>query len=98
MFLTNHYDLERPYGPKRHERIEPVVFRNESGSRLPLQRQIVAKQAALMAGVVFRLGMTLFYRFVRQALVGPNLAVRVRIACAHHRPAVLKNLYPINEG
>ena len=58
--------------------------------------QVVAEQATAGAGQVFALGLGLGGRLVGHKVGGPDLAVRMRVAGAHHGSAVLKDLHVLD--
>ena len=88
-----HECLKWPHGPERHHRDEVVVGLDHADPVRALGGQVVAEQAASVLGPVGALPGQLPGRLVRDALVGPDLPVRVRVAGAHHRAAVLEDLH-----
>ena len=80
-------------GPERDER-QPVVRVADHARTTPLLRRVVGEQALARHGVVVGLLRRLQLRLHRKRVPGPDLAVRVRVAGAHRRTAVLEDLHP----
>src|SRR5438067_2248948 len=97
MTLADEHHLERPDSPERDKCVEAFVLCDQTRARFQLQREIIAKQTTLMRLVILILRSSFFPRLVRQALICPNLAMRVWIARAHHRAAILEYLHPVDE-
>src|ERR1035438_6826887 len=70
-----------------------LILKNDSLSGRVLGSQIVAEQTVAGPAEMFALGFGLGGRFVRHKARSPDLAVGMRVAGAHHRPAVLKDLH-----
>jgi len=93
---------DRPPGDQSHE----VLILEDDAGRFVFLRglfgsQVVAQQAMAGAGEMLALGRDLGDRLVGNKAAGPDLAVGMRIAGAHHRAAVLEDLHvldPVQAG
>src|SRR3954468_13753547 len=85
--------LEWPHRPERHQHHESLVRNNDSRFYVFLELHIIAKQTTSMLRRVALLRRQFARRRLRYRTGGPNLAMRMRVACPHHFATVLKNLY-----
>src|SRR5437870_12792419 len=85
--------FERPYRPEGDQYNEAFVRNNDPRFFVFLQLQIIAKQTTSMFLEIVLLRRKLARRRLRYRTGGPNLAMRMRIAGAHHIAAIFKNLY-----
>ena len=73
-----------------------LSFPNNSRSFAAFERDVVAQKALLVGSEVFTLCYEFFCRSFGDRSRRPDLAMRMRIACTHHRAAILKDLYVID--
>src|SRR3954469_24936570 len=85
--------LERPHGPERHHYHESLIRNDDPRFFVFLKLQIIAKQTTSMFPGVALLCRKFARRRLRYRTGGPNLAMRMRVAGAHHFATILKNLY-----
>src|SRR5205823_8699055 len=78
---------------ERHDRYEQIVSADHTLSTIGFLGYIIAEQATVPAGAVRTQRLALARRLIRNVFGGPDLAVRVRIAGAHHLAAVLEYLH-----
>ena len=98
MAFGDHHRLKRPHRPERHHRQERLVlFHHALAARL-LQARVLAQQARAALFPPLQQRSLLLGDFVGQRVARPDLAVRVRIACAHHGAAVFEDLYVVDLG
>ena len=91
--------LKRPNRPPRNQRREVLILKDDASlicREGPLGLKVVAQQATIRAGHMVKLRLGLDGRLVRHKSGGPDLAVRMRIAGAHHGPAILKDLHVLD--
>src|SRR5712691_4270555 len=93
---AQYQDLKRPYRPKGHERSERLVLTHDPFRGIAFQRQVFAQHAAFVHLTVLLHGLLLAKGLVGQVGIGPDLAMRMRITGAHHRSAILKDLYVVD--
>src|SRR5438094_10025936 len=63
-----------------------------------LERQVIAKQTGIVCRTILLLSYLLFRRLIGQLCIGPNLTMRMGVACTHHGPAIFENLNVVDEG
>src|SRR4051794_27112791 len=85
--------LERPHRPERHQYHESLIRNNDPRFFVFLEFQIIAKQTTSMFPGVALLPRKFARRRLWYRTRRPDLAMRMRIAGAHHLAAILKNLY-----
>src|SRR5207248_11323534 len=85
--------FERPHGPERDQYNEAFVRNNDPRFFVFLQLQIIAKQTTSMFLEIVLLRRKFASGRLRYRAGGPNLAMRMGIAGAHHFAAIFKNLY-----
>jgi hypothetical protein len=90
------HGFKRPDRPVRHKREKMFVLDDSSGARIFLQPVIIAKQTQPMRIAVGQLRFLLHARNVGDGCGGPDLAMRMGVAGAHHRAAILENLHVID--
>src|SRR5438093_12993182 len=76
------------HGPEGYNNDELVVFTYDALAELDLSGDVLAQQAAAARRAMTREGELLASRLVGNVRRRPDLAVRVRIARAHHLAAV----------
>ena len=85
--------FKRPDGPERNQRDELRVLANDAAAVVELDGEIIAQQAAIIPFEIMALPLLLFHCFVGERLIGPDLAMGMRIARTHHLAAVFENLH-----
>src|SRR5579871_867562 len=85
-------NLERPNSPEGNQPDEAFIFKNNSGSFLLFECDVIAQEAAAARLPIRALGQQFFVRLAGNRCGCPDLAMRVRIAGSHHRAAVLEDL------
>src|SRR6266436_592006 len=88
--------FEWPHRPEGHQGKEAFVLANEADLLSLFDIDVVTQQAGVMVAEVVGLAEQFFPWNLRNRTGGPNLAVGMRIACAHHDAAVLENLYVLD--
>ncbi len=96
--IADDKSFKRPHRPERHQHCEAVIAANQPVADLVLEFEVLAKQAGVIRLPVQLERFLFACWFVRQCGVGPNLAMRMRIAGAHHDAAVLEDLNVIHPG
>lgn len=86
---------DRPVGDQRHE---GLVFADDADDMPALELQIVAQQTGAVCALIFEERIGFAGGNVRDGFGCPNLAVRMRIAGAHERAAILEDLDVTNPG
>src|ERR1700688_10243 len=84
--------FERPNCPEWHHDNESFIRRNDPGFLSFLQLEIVAEQTTAVCLGIAVLRRKLARRRLRNGAGRPNLAMRMRIACAHYLAPVLEDL------
>src|SRR5258706_390890 len=96
MALAQHQRLEWPNRPERNDHGKSNVLADDPEVQLQLQLQVVAQQARMFLSAIIPERRQLSTRKVWQRSIRPNLAVRMRIARAHHLAAIFENLHVID--
>src|SRR6266403_589936 len=96
MALAQHQRFEWPNRPERHNYSKSIVLADDAQVQLQLQLQVVAQQAGMFLRVILPERRQLPSGKVWQRSIRPNLAVRMRIARAHHLAAIFENLHVID--
>ena len=90
--LAEQQDLERPDGPEGYQGGEVIVFKDDAVVGGLFRNQVFAEQAMAGEGEVFALGPGFGGGLVGNEASGPDLAVGMGVACAHHGAAILEDL------
>jgi len=88
----NQHDFEWPHRPEGHQRDKVLRLEDDAFARLLLEREVIANEALPVPLSVFRQTARLLRRLIGNMRRCPDLAVRVRIARAHHHATVFENL------
>ncbi len=83
--------FERPNSPEGNHGCESLILRHHPLA-LEFKSEVVAEKAAPPFLQPIRLGLLFLPDFIRNPVICPDLAVRVRIACAHHLTAIFEDL------
>src|SRR5215831_14709641 len=90
-------NLEWPHCPERNDGDEGIIFKQPPFFLALFDSDVVAQKATVMRLQISTLGRQLLSRFNRNRKRRPDLAVRVRIAGAHHGATVFKDLHVVDE-
>src|ERR1700688_2914135 len=91
-----HQGLEGPHCPEGHQDDKFFVLANDALVLLELDFQGVTEQAGVLLAEIRVLIRYFGCGFVGNVFSRPDLAVRMGVAGAHHRPTVLEDLYMAN--
>src|SRR5207248_1725559 len=89
--------FERPNRPEWHDYAERIVLANTPFAFL-FGDSVVTEQTGMVLILVPGLRQIFLEDLVRNTLVCPNLAMRMRAACTHKIAAVFENLNIVNEA
>ncbi len=98
MAAAEEHDFERPDGPVGDESDKSVILADDAGGVLEFELQIIAEQAFAVGGVIFALRGSFARGQVGNFTVGPDLAVRVRIAAADQLSTIFENFDVTDPG
>ena len=94
--LRDHHRFERPNGPERDHGQEAVVLFNQAFAGRLLEAGVLAQQTTGSRLAPRQLRYLLLDHFVGKRMARPDLAVRMRIAGAHHGAAIFEDLYVVD--
>src|SRR5437588_12091626 len=98
MVLAHDERFEGPHSPKGDDDGKRIVLANHALVASHLQLQVIAQQAGMFFRVIRQQRFVFACRKIRERSVGPDLAVRVRVAGAHELAAILENLNVATQG
>src|ERR1700680_1301147 len=96
MALAGYKSFERPDRPERHYHLEMFVGQNQSLRVFCFIRCVFTEQTLMMLVCVPLHGSLFFLRLVRNRTGRPDLTMRMGIAGAHRRTAILEDLNIVN--
>src|ERR1700722_7988006 len=88
----NHY-FKRPHRPERNHSDKACIRRHHTFARPLLEREVGTQKHRVLLRKVRLLTREFRHNLIGDRLAGPDLTVRMRIACAHHRTTILEDLH-----